>query len=171
MKQWLSKKSNLFTLILLAFLAWRQIPLIFNNLKAEGVKLESQDYKVISSATALTLTKFPPEISEVMVVFWATWCAPCKVEMHRLQSSVGAGKISGSKIVAINPFEAPNIVKKFLVNNHFDFTFIDAPDVAHQLKIEVTPTTIFIDKGRITSMSTGMSVFGIWKAESFLNPN
>ena len=61
------------------------------------------------------------------------------------------------------------MVSHVTTNNLFGFTFIDAPDAAQALKIEVTPTTVFFDKGEIKSMSTGMSVVGIWKAERFLN--
>lgn len=168
MKKWLTNKNNIFTLILVSFVAWRQIPLLFNSIEAEGVKLDPKTYTVISSPAGLTQTIFPPGDSKVLAIFWATWCGPCKVEMNRLQSSVQQGKISGSKILAINLFESPTIIKKFLSSNHFDFTFIVAPEVANALKIEVTPTTLYIDKGEITSMSTGMSIVGIWKAERFL---
>lgn len=169
MKSFLSKKSNLLTLLLLAFVLWRQLPLVIQSFKTEGSKLESKTYPVISSPLGIKEVTFPPANDRALTIFWATWCGPCKIEMDRLQASIKEGNISGSKIVAINPFENQTIIMKFLKSRKYDFTFIHAPEIAQSLKVEVTPTTIYIDSGKITNHSTGMSIIGIWKAEHFLN--
>ena len=135
-----------------------------NSLETQGTVLETKSYLVISP-TKTSQVEFPPKDSRALAIFWATWCGPCKVEMQRLKSS----SIDQSKIFAINPFEDAETSRKFLETNDYKFTFIDAPDVTQKLKIELTPTTLFIDKGEITSMSTGMSLIGIWKAQWFLN--
>jgi cytochrome c biogenesis protein CcmG/thiol:disulfide interchange protein DsbE len=169
MKDFLKNKSNLFTLLVVVFVLWRQIPQVIKSFEAEGVKLESKTYSVISSTGELKEVIFPPLNKRALTIFWATWCGPCKIEMDRLQTSIKEGKISGSKIIAINPFEDRPDIKKFLSRHNYNFTFIDAPEVAKILNVEVTPTTVFFDKGKITSHSTGMSITGIWKAENFLD--
>lgn len=169
MKKFFTKKSNLLTLLLLAFVLWRQLPLLVKSFEAEGTKLDSKTFTVISSRPEMKQVEFPPANGKVLTIFWATWCGPCKIEMERLQSSVQEGKLSGSKIVAINPFENSEVIKKFLSKHKYDFTFIHAPEISHALGVEVTPTTIYIENGKITSHSTGMSIIGIWKAENFLN--
>ena len=103
-----------------------------------------------------------------MAIFWATWCAPCKLEMERLQKSVEERKISEGKIFAINPFESKDISSVFIRKNKYPFVFIEAQDVAERINIMATPTTLLLEDQKIHSMSSGLSIIGIWKAESFL---
>ena len=168
MKKWLSSKSNILTLLIVAFVIWRQAPLFLSNFEASGVKLVPKSYAVINPGPEMAQIQYPPAKNSV-TIFWATWCGPCKVEMDRLQSSVAGGKIPKEQIFAINPFESPAIVRKFLKESKFDFTFIDAPAIVEQLKIQVTPTTLLMKGDSISSMSSGMSIIGIWKAEWMIN--
>jgi hypothetical protein len=91
--------------------------------------------------------------------------------MKRLASSVNEGKISRDKIVAINPFESEIVVRKFLSENSYPFIFLAAPELATTLSVEATPTTVFIEDQKVKSLSSGMSLWGIWKAELFLSEN
>ncbi len=162
------KKYNLFALVILAFVLWRQAPLLINSFKLQGTKLESKEYVIIGNSTIVLRTEFPQKNKRAIVIFWATWCGPCITEMGRLKSSVINGKIPVDAIYAINPFESNEIILTFLSKNLLPFTFIAAPDVAQLLNIQSTPTTIFIEDNLITSMSSGMSLVGIWRAEWFL---
>lgn len=164
----LMNKRHLLTLFLLALVAWRQLPLMWQNFQSEGINIPPQTYPVIASKDLTTQRDFPSSEERAVILFWATWCGPCKIDMKRLQASVEAGKIKPHQIVAISPFENPITIKKFLKDNPYDFTFIHAPNIASTLNIEVTPTTAFIDKGVVRSLSSGLSLIGIWRAEFFL---
>lgn len=165
MKKWLTV-SNIFTLLIVTLVVFLQAPSFFNNIRQAGTILPSKQYQVIGSKTALV--HFPPENSRGIAIFWATWCGPCKVEMARLRSSVENGNIPQEKIFAVNLFEDQQVIKKFLAQNNYPFIFISAPEVAQQINVKATPTTLFLENGVITSMSSGMSLIGIWKAEFFL---
>ena len=168
MKNFFTKKSNILTLFLLGLVLWKQGPQLLNNFKNQGTVLKSHEYEVISGNGSTEKILFPPHGGKAIAVFWATWCGPCKVEMQRLKSSVEHGEIPAGSIVLINPFEKKEVVKKFLKENSYPFTFIEAPGLASLLGVESTPTTIFLENETVTSMSTGISFFGIWKAEAFL---
>ena len=167
MKQWFSKKSNLFTLILVIFVIVRNAPQWLSSFEAEGVKIPTEDYRQLTPLLSDKTAQFPPP-GKTIAIFWASWCGPCKIEMERLKSSVENGKIPVGAIYAINAFEAFKEAHQFVQENPYPFTFLYAPDLTIRLKIRATPTTLFIEDRKIQSMSSGLSIFGIWKAESFL---
>ncbi len=167
MKSFFKKRSNIFFLIIIIFVIYRQGPSLVNNFSNEGIQLDSQDYLIINSLNSHAKVLFPPK-GHAIAIFWATWCGPCKIEMSRLKDSVQEGKIPQGAVYAINPFESNDKVKKFLAESPYPFTFIEAPLISSQLKISVTPTTVFLDSGKVLSMNSGLSIFGIWRAENFL---
>ena len=155
--------SNVLTVVILALVIYNRLPTFLENSKHEGKLFPQGAYQILSSSTEEELI-FPKANERYLVIFWATWCGPCKVEMDRLAKS----KIPPHKIIAIDTFEDSMTVKKFLKENAYPFVFMDAADLGAKLNIQLTPTTLLIENGVIKSMSSGMSLFGIWRAESFL---
>lgn len=160
--------SNTITFLIFVFLVYTQAPTLMNNYRMDGVKLVAQEYEVLFPNAGAQTAIFPPAKKNVMAIFWASWCGPCKAEMARLKTSVENGKIPNGSIFAINPFEDRVVIREFLARNNYPFIFVFAPDVALKLNVSATPTTIFIEDGTISSMTSGMSLVGIWRAEFFL---
>ena len=50
------------------------------------------------------------EGSVLILEFWATWCAPCRKALPRLQSLYETHKDAGLKVIAINVGESPQLV-------------------------------------------------------------
>ncbi len=169
-KNWFARREKIQILVFIilgGFVAWRQIPILLHNMEKEGTKLPTRSYEVINPVTPGEKLDFPTQ-GKSIVIFWATWCGPCKVEMNRLKSSVENGKIPERAIVAVNNYESPELIRKYLQTHPMPFTFITAPDLASKLDARATPTTVFLENGQVTSMSTGMSLTGIWRAEDYL---
>lgn len=158
--------SNLIALILIVALVYIKFPIFANNIKNEGTKISSREVSLLEKDGKII---FPPEHGKIIVIIWATWCGPCSIEMKRLKASVEKGKIPASAIFAIAPFENQATIKNFLRVHNYPFVFVDAPDVAEGVKASVTPTTLFIENGKIVSMNSGISVFGIFEAEKFIS--
>lgn len=164
MKKWFSKIRNVFTVLIVAFVIYKQYPVIKNNFQQEDQGLEPVEVAIFGQEKKVN---FPPKNGRAIAIFWATWCGPCKIEMERLKSSVESDAIPRDRIFAINPFESPEVIGRFVKGNNYPFQFIDS-SIAKDLGVSSTPTTLFIDETKIVSMSSGMSLWGIWRAELFL---
>ena len=99
----------------------------------------------------------------VMVVFWATWCPPCKQEIPHLmllQNRMPADKL---KILAITD-EDPKLVSKFVTDNNINYTVLLAdrklPDFFMAVPSRGIPSTAFIDpQGKIKFVTSGLLPF------------
>lgn len=136
-------------------------PSFFSNFKNEGRVLPRTLLKEVQTSTELAL----PLKGNSIIIFWASWCSPCKVEMNRLSESVGTGKIPADRVLAINSYEDERTIRSFLNKNDYPFLFFAHQGLAEHLNISRTPTTLFVENGTISKMSSGLSLIGIWQAE------
>jgi cytochrome c biogenesis protein CcmG, thiol:disulfide interchange protein DsbE len=116
--------------------------------------------------------QFPLPGQKQIVVFWATWCGPCQVELKRLNDLMSQGKIKNHQLLAISIQEQHATVSQFMTDNNFQFiTAIDATgDVATKYNVKGTPTVVLIDeKSEITWISSGLSPSLEWRIKRLLN--
>lgn len=96
----------------------------------------------------------------VIVNFWATWCAPCRIEMPELQEAYTEHAGDGLVILAVNQMEEPPAVRTFF-RDEMGLTFTPVMDVdgtvADQYGAIGLPSTFFIDAdGVVTAVHRGV---------------
>ncbi|GIK54470.1 MAG: hypothetical protein BroJett015_01330 [Chloroflexota bacterium] len=97
----------------------------------------------------------------VILNFWATWCAPCRLEMPELQAAYSQYQDDGLVILALNQEESPQLVRKFFVDE-MGLTFtplLDSEGVVAELYgvNRFFPSSFFINgAGEITAIHRGM---------------
>lgn len=82
----------------------------------------------------------------VVLNFWATWCAPCRVEMPELQRA--SLKYNGrAAIIGVNQGETAKTVTDFATDYNVTYPLLVDTDQSVSLLYEVRglPTTLFID--------------------------
>jgi thiol-disulfide isomerase/thioredoxin len=108
-----------------------------------------------------------------ILVFWATWCSPCSIELGRLNKMILDKKIKNAEsVVAISSYEEIALLKAETAKRNYQFKIgIDlSGSVAEQFKIAGTPTIIFVnEKAKINWITTGLSPSLEVRASNFLN--
>jgi thiol-disulfide isomerase/thioredoxin len=97
--------------------------------------------------------------SPVLINFWASWCAPCRLEMPAIQERYEQHS-PALKVLAINLEENDSQVEGFMQELNLDFPALLDPDgyVNHDLfRVRGYPTSVFIDKlGAVQAIHIGI---------------
>lgn len=160
------KISNLLFLIIISILVSTKAPLILNNYKNENTKINESTFINYNSNKSLTF----PNKQKNILIFWASWCTPCKLEMSRFNKAIQNNEILKKHVFAMNPYEDSKTIKKFIRKNSLQFNFISVnDDLIRKLNITATPTIVYLDKNKVTYITTGVSPLAILRAKWFLN--
>lgn len=159
------KLPTIITLFLIGFVAYRQGPIWWKTYKQIGITLPSH------LGVDLKTQDIIPEINEnYILLYWASWCAPCKLEMQRLAHSVETKSIKADYILALNVFEDDITIEKFIEKNHYPFRFIrPSKELRQSVEVLATPSSFLVKDNRIIWANSGLSFIGIWIAELFLD--
>ncbi len=116
--------------------------LAYSQGKVPNVRLKMLDG---SSAKLYDYLKDGPMIID----FWATWCEPCKKQMHHLNKFHQHFKDAGFKVLTVNTDTPKSMgkVKSYIRSKKFKFFVAVDPNgqVKKKLKAELMPTTILVD--------------------------
>lgn len=149
------------------FMLIQKVPLWISNMKSEGAKVVP--FSV--SDEQGERRELPALGQKQVLIFWATWCGPCTLELKRFNSAVKDGELRADQIIAISIGEDPAVVYKEARERDYRFTVLVDPEnvSTRSLAVDGTPTTYHLDaEGKIAHASTGASMFPVWRAKSFL---
>jgi peroxiredoxin len=85
----------------------------------------------------------------VLLNFWATWCAPCRLEMPTMDKAYQEYKSRGLEVLAVSLDTGPNsVVKHFMQELKLDFPVLLDPDmeVLRLYRMVGIPASVLIDK-------------------------
>ncbi|MBN1668401.1 MAG: TlpA family protein disulfide reductase [Anaerolineales bacterium] len=98
----------------------------------------------------------------VLLNFWATWCAPCRLEMPDFQERVERYP-EELVVVAVNYDEDPTAVQAFMDELNLDFVFLLDPGgtVNQQYRVRGYPSSYLIDpQGTVRFQHIGLMTGG-----------
>ncbi len=111
-------------------------------------------------------------LSNKVIIFWASWCGPCKVELARINEYLAQGKLSPDQILTISIDSNKDELLKAIKDSNYSFPVVWDGDgsVSESFKVEVTPT-IFVtnDQEQVLWATSGLSPFLYWRIKYYLN--
>lgn len=108
--------------------------------------------------TAVTLSDHLGQ--PIVINFWASWCAPCRIEMPELQTLHDQYATDGLVILAVNQAETADVAAGFFFDEMgltFTNPLLDTDlSVTNKYGVRNLPTTFFIDaNGKVTAVHRG----------------
>jgi cytochrome c biogenesis protein CcmG, thiol:disulfide interchange protein DsbE len=162
------------------FFLFERLPQIIQQYRFEGGAIPSFSVPLLTTERESPLeADFKGELYESesdsekrVMVFWATWCGPCTVELNRLQKMINQGKIKAGSVLAISSQDSLSVLQE--VSKERGYTFLlgldERGEASELLNVKATPTILFKgDRGEITWMSSGLSPSLEFRVGRFLN--
>lgn len=112
----------------------------------------------------------PPPGEKAVLVFWATWCGPCTVELSRISSAIAKGEISSRHLYAVNMGEDRAVIERTMAEKKYQFQVVrdTQGELASKLGVSATPTIAFIDRdSTVKWLSSGLSPTLIFRISHF----
>lgn len=156
--------------LLIAVLLAQRIQIYQKEHSQAGRTVNEFGVQVLSRVGDWDSTRIDLTSGKRILVFWATWCGPCQLELYRLNALVKDGTIAGDKILAISSLEDPKLVSKTASERGYLFPIAIDPTgvVAERFQVSATPTTVFLDGIKIDKISTGMTLMLASGIQEFL---
>ncbi|MBK8167720.1 MAG: TlpA family protein disulfide reductase [bacterium] len=113
-----------------------------------GARLRARALTTVEGVPA-TLASWDGEV--LVVNFWATWCAPCRSELAKLDDWNEAWLPRGARVVAVSLDRDRERARRFAADEDLGLTILhDGPDgLARELDLPAVPTTYVLDRGGV----------------------
>ena len=93
-----------------------------------------------------------------LMYFWATWCAPCRVQMPKIQELHEMFAAKGLAVLSINYGESAEVARKYITEHKYSTRVLLDRDkqVAGKFSVSSIPVVILIDReGIVRAQYTG----------------
>jgi cytochrome c biogenesis protein CcmG/thiol:disulfide interchange protein DsbE len=93
----------------------------------------------------------------LIINFWATWCAPCKLELPLLQDTAHKYE-KDINLIAVDSDEPRDVVNKYVAQNNYNLPVLmdESGEMSNAFGVHAFPVTFFVDdKGILQAMHIG----------------
>lgn len=168
MKVWITRITHFALLILILFVLFKRLPELNSHIKNEGQPVPDFQFETLSGKFLKSSEVKQP----LILIFWATWCSPCEIELKRINQMILDQKLSAESVWALSIQEEKPIVTQIASDRHYQFQVGLDPygRISDLFQVKSTPTVIFIEKNKtIQWMTSGISPSLELRIHHFIN--
>jgi cytochrome c biogenesis protein CcmG/thiol:disulfide interchange protein DsbE len=164
------KPSTWINIALYALVGWmilQRAPAWFRQTRAEGQPLPAITVPLLDGGLYASAEDSEPRA----IVFWATWCGPCTMELRRIQRMIDDKKIPASSVIAISSYEDAADLRRAAQDREYTFRIgIDHDGRAQEtVGVEVTPTVMIKSRDqKVVWVTSGLSPTLEWRLRKHL---
>lgn len=150
---------NLLFIAVICFFLWQRVPGFLENYRSQG-ELAPKASVALLTEKGVQQRDIPFSTGRQAIVFWATWCGPCKLELGRVQKLIADKKLNPRHVLAISVGEEESVVRAFVREQAYTFDVALDPQglAADKYKVAGTPTLLIINEsGKIDWKTVGIS--------------
>lgn len=138
-----------------AAIAWAALMLCVPVVRSQTTGATAVDFTLRTLAgDSLTLSRLKGR--PVFLNFWATWCTPCRAEMHDIDSTYRAHRPQGLEVLAIDLTDEDRLkdVRRFVNELALSFPILldEEGKVWRRYAARGLPTSVFIDTAGVVRL-------------------
>lgn len=163
-RKYLNWGINIILFLLIFYLGWQHFDLWWHNESFRGRVLSSG---VVQDPRGQVVALMPEQWT--VVVFWASWCGPCRIELDRINDAIAEATLEADQIIAVSIDDDFESFLHFVEEHNYAFkAYWDRNrSFSEQLMIQATPTTVYLDKvGAIVDVDSGVNPFLVSKLKN-----
>ncbi|MGZ3743730.1 MAG: TlpA family protein disulfide reductase [Pseudobdellovibrionaceae bacterium] len=163
-----NKIINVLIFGVLIFVLFQRIPSVIEHWKLESTEAPSFQVSLLNQQ----FFDFAKYRKPMVLIFWATWCGPCELELARINSLIENGSVAPEDALAIASYEEDEVVRRAVLERKYHFLVgLDTNGkVADMFKVKGTPTIFLLDSShKIHWVTTGLSPLLSVRIQKFLS--
>ncbi len=150
------KLNRILPYLIIAYLVWTWMPQAWRHYRFQqspspAFLVETLDGSRIDA----TLTSRP-----MLIVFWATWCGPCTLELKRIQRLIKNNDVPRDSVLAITSEQDVESVRETVKARGYTFEVgLDRDGaISEHFEVTQTPTLVVVGKeDKVEWMTSGLS--------------
>lgn len=158
---------NIVFILLISYLLAQRLPQMWQMYQNQGTAAPIASFQNLQG----DIRNLPSPGQRQVVVFWATWCGPCKIELSRLDAMIAKGSVRPEQVLAISSGESVDLVRQEVQERgyHFSVGIDERGQAAMAYQVSGTPTVLLIDeKGLVQWVTMGLSPSLEFRVSQFL---
>ncbi len=137
------------------YLSRGRVKQFFDDKKVQNINISSLTFTDIDNKN---FSINEEEDKLVMLVFWASWCLPCRNEIPTLNKIYNSYPKDNLTLLSINTSDSLETIEKFKQKNNINYPIVVDKNYSNIFSVNILPTAVFIKNKKIVKITHGFDL-------------